>query len=51
MMLLDESLPSGVLDNAGTEALWDECVKIHGASAHDEWLKFKAQAEEAECQS
>jgi hypothetical protein len=45
---LDESLPSGVLDNADTEALWDDCVKLHGAAAHEEWPKFKAQAEGSE---
>jgi len=47
-MYLDESLPSGVLDNADTEALWGECVKLHGAAAHDEWPGFKAQAETVE---
>ena len=47
---LDESLPSGVLDNAESEALWDACVAIWGARAHDEWPRFKAQAE-ASCQS
>ena len=48
MMFLDESLPAGVLDNAETEALWDQCVKIWGTRAHDEWPRFKAQAEGAE---
>ena len=50
MMFLDESLPAGVLDNAESEALWDACVAIWGARAHDEWPRFKAQAE-ASCQS
>ncbi len=45
MMFLDESLPTDVLDNAATEALWDQCVKIWGTRAHDEWPRFKAQAE------
>ena len=40
---LDESLPAGVLDNAETEALWDQCVAIWGTRAHDEWPRFKAQ--------
>ena len=46
MMFLDESLPTGVLDNAETEALWDACVAIWGTRAPDEWPRFKAQAEE-----
>ena len=48
VMFLDESLPAGVLENAETEALWDECVSIWGTRAHDEWERFKAQAEGAE---
>ena len=47
-MYLDESLPIGVLDNAETEALWDACVQIWATRAHDEWPRFKAQAEEAQ---
>ena len=43
MMFLDESLPTGVLDNAETEALWDQCVSIWGTRAHDEWPRFKDQ--------
>ena len=50
VMLLDESLPTGVLENAETESLWDQCVQIWGTRAHDEWPRFKAQAE-ASCQS
>ena len=49
MMFLDESLPAGVFDTAETEALWDQCVAIWGTRAHDEWPRFKAQAEGAEC--
>ena len=48
LMFLDESLPAGVLSDAETEALWDQCVKIWGTRAHDEWPRFKAQAEGAE---
>ena len=50
VMHLDESLPAGVLDDAESEALWDCCVAIWGTRAHDEWPRFKAQAE-ASCQS
>ena len=45
---LDESLPTGALENAETEALWDQCVSNWGTRAHDEWERFKAQAEGAE---
>lgn len=45
MKYLDESLPAGVLDSEDTERLWDECVAIWGSRAHDEWPRFKAQAE------
>ena len=48
-MRLDESLPAGVLDDAETEALWDECVKIWGSQAHDEWPRFQAQADDGQC--
>jgi hypothetical protein len=45
MMFLDESIPTGALDTPETEALWDQCVRIWGSRAHDEWERFKAQAE------
>ena len=44
VMFLDESLPAGVLENAETEALWDECVRQFGSEAYDEWERFRAQA-------
>ncbi len=47
MMFLDESLPAGVLDDAQSEALWEQCVAIWGQRAFDEWPRFREQAEEA----
>lgn len=44
-MFLDESLPVGVLDNADTEAWWDECLQIHGKQAWAKWEQFRREQE------
>lgn len=48
IQFLDAYLPLGVLDNAESEALWDQCVAIWGPRAFDEWPRFREQAEDSQ---